>query len=148
MKRIIYKIPHPVAKVYWRIFKPKTFGVKVLIINDSDQVLLVKTSYGLTNYWQLPGGGFKIKKESPEDAAKREVSEELDIQLKKISLIGKRLVSSEGKRDTVYIYKGSVNGVQRIKLSSELKEFQWFSLMDIASIDTTKITRYSLGLIG
>lgn len=148
MKRIIYKILHPVARFYWRIFKPKTFGVKVLITNDSNQVLLVKTSYGLTNHWKIPGGGFKIKKELPEDSAKREVSEELDIQLKKISLIGKRLVSSEGKRDTVYIYKGYVNDVQRIKLSSELKEFQWFSLMDIASIDTTKITRHSLELIG
>ena len=148
MKRIIYKILHPVARVYWRIFKPKTFGVKILITNDSDQVLLVRTSYGLTNHWQLPGGGFKIKKELPEDAAKREVSEELDIHLKEVSLIGKHTLSSEGKRDTVYIYKGYVSDTQKIKISSELKEFQWFSLMDIESIDTTKITRYSLELIG
>ena len=59
----------PLVKIYWRIFKPVTFGVKAIILCDNE-VLLVKNVS--ESKWHLPGGGI-YKSESSYEAVRREV---------------------------------------------------------------------------
>lgn len=66
------------------IFKPMRVGVKMLLIQDGN-IVLVKHKYGCD--WYLPGGGLK-KNESIEDGGRREASEELGATLGEVKLFG------------------------------------------------------------
>lgn len=91
---------HTLRKWYWRTFKIKTFGVRV-IIKKGESIFLVKHRYG--NLWVLPGGGIK-KVKNAEGAAQREVREEANIEIKKFErILGTYLNTQEGKHDAVTI---------------------------------------------
>ena len=66
-------------RTWWKIRKPTTFGVKVLLIHPDDpaQCLIVRHSYSDSAWWGMPGGGYRPGRETPEHAGVREVSEEL-----------------------------------------------------------------------
>jgi len=124
LKWLIYKITHPFVRFYWRIFKPKTYGARAIILNEAN-ILLVRNIN--VNHWSLPGG--KIDKgETPEECLLRELKEELVLSISKTDyILGEYLSSKEGKRDTVYIFV--------VKLLSptfqkqwELQDAQWFPL--------------------
>lgn len=116
----------PLVKFYWRIFKPKTYGVKVLIRHPGNpgKILLVRHTYGNKTLWNIPGGGYKPKKEAPEEAAVREVHEELKITLEAPQIIGLYETSGEGKRDTVTIVLGTIKNMD-ITRNNEIAEISW-----------------------
>ncbi|HJT43756.1 MAG TPA: NUDIX domain-containing protein, partial [Rhizomicrobium sp.] len=70
--RLLWKVAHLV----WRITKPRTIGVRAVVLDQEDRVALVRHTY--TDQWYLPGGGVK-KGESIEAALLRELKEELAI---------------------------------------------------------------------
>lgn len=101
MKKIIYKLFYPLALLYWKIFKPKTFGVKGVITRKNKlEILLVKVSYG-KKFWNLPGGGYNPNKENSIKAIQREIKEELNIKINNWKQVGSYRTRSEGKRDSV-----------------------------------------------
>jgi len=68
---------------YWRRWrKTPIAGVSVIITNLGGDVLLLRHSYG-PEVWGLPGGGLKPG-EDPEEAALREVREEIGLSLARI----------------------------------------------------------------
>src|SRR3989338_69091 len=97
IKQLFYAALMPMVKLYWRVLQPKSFGVKVLITypTETSKVLLVRHSYGNTSLWNIPGGGYNPKKESAEIAAKREVFEELGVEVTQLSLLGEYLTSKK-----------------------------------------------------
>jgi 8-oxo-dGTP pyrophosphatase MutT (NUDIX family) len=56
----------------WRLFRPRTRGVKVMLFNDAGEIMLVRNSYGRSDLFLLPGGGIRPF-EAPAAAAAREV---------------------------------------------------------------------------
>lgn len=113
---------YPLMKLYWRIFKPKTIGVKVFI-KYQDKVLFVQHSYGLKS-WTLPGGGVK-KNESLEEAVRREVREEVGIKLDKIINKGSFIYNEEGKQDTVFVFLSEIDN-SFVKIDNlEIQDFSW-----------------------
>jgi hypothetical protein len=52
MKKALYRLLWPLAKLYWKTFRPKTFGVKGITPNPEDdrQILLIRHSYGNRNH--------------------------------------------------------------------------------------------------
>jgi 8-oxo-dGTP diphosphatase len=117
----------PILKIYWRIFKPHTFGAKVLIINNDDdqKILLVKHSYGDRKVWSLPGGGYNPKHETAEAAAIRETREELDVGISDVKLLGERIAAAEGKIDTVTLFTATLKPASEIKKTYEIEEVSW-----------------------
>jgi ADP-ribose pyrophosphatase YjhB (NUDIX family) len=109
-------------KLYWRIFKPKTTGVKVFI-KYKNKVLFVQNSYG-QKCWTLPGGGVK-RGESFEDAAKREIKEEVGLELKHIIDKGSFLYEGEGKRDTIHIFLSEVESDDITIDNFEIQNASW-----------------------
>lgn len=79
---LILKTFHQARLLYWKMFEPTILGVRALII-DQEQVLLVQHTY--TQGWYLPGG--KVDRgETFYTAMCREVSEECGLKVKRAKL--------------------------------------------------------------
>lgn len=74
--RVAHKTLTPFMKVY---LGSKHVRVRVLIINDQQEVLLVRSWFGHQS-WSLPGGGIR-RDERPAEAAVREVYEETGLRV-------------------------------------------------------------------
>lgn len=104
---IWYRLTHPVYLRLWRWRGPTTVGVKVIVTDPEGRVLLVKTRY--QRMWTLPGGGVH-RRETPEDAAARELREETGVRIASEELIFAGLLSNfaEGKSDYIAVYAAAV----------------------------------------
>ncbi|MFL7869218.1 MAG: NUDIX domain-containing protein [Anaerolineales bacterium] len=71
-------------RIYCFIFRPKTLGVRVMLIQNGE-VLLVRQTY--LPGWFMPGGGVK-RGETLEEAARREAREEVGAEMKDLQLMG------------------------------------------------------------
>ncbi len=144
------KIIHILLNAYWRIFRPKTYGVKVLIVHPQDphKILLVLHSYGDTTLWNIPGGGYNPRKETPATAAAREVREELGVELSAVQSIGQYYTEAQGKRDTVELFVGVMTDSDAITANEELHQWEWatgqqaLSRDNLARIAGTAIRRH------
>ncbi len=121
--KFLLKIIHPVIKFYWFVFRPKTYGVKCIIENDG-KFLMIRNTYG-DHPWTFSGGGIK-KNESAESAAKREVKEEVGIDIKNLEKIGECISTAEYKMDTISIFLARVENNSFIIDNKEISEAQWF----------------------
>jgi 8-oxo-dGTP pyrophosphatase MutT (NUDIX family) len=124
MKSVIYKLGYPLLKIYWLIFRPKTQGVKCLILSG-DELLLIRHTYG-RSAWALSGGGIK-KGETPEEAVKREVKEELGLDVTP-EYIGEFTHNTEYKIDTVYCFVVTIEKVEPKIDHIEIKEAKWWNI--------------------
>lgn len=142
-QKIIYKI----LSLYWKILKPKTFGVKVLI-KINDQFLFIKNTYTSDAKYNIPGGGYNPKREDSISAAKREVLEELGLILveNKLSYLGNYYSEYEGKRDNVDIFLYIMDEYIKIKSNYEISSYALLDSVDINQNNSYKIVRYSLDL--
>jgi len=136
MERFFYKIINPFRSFYWRIFKPKTFGVKIFIEYDG-KFLFIRNSYGV-GHWTLPGGGVK-RKEAPKDCAKRETKEEVGIVLQDLIYLGKYLSTRQYKLDTVYCFYSKTNAANFNIDEDEVAEAKWFSLSEIPQFKSAAV---------
>lgn len=69
--------PTRLFQLYCRLTRGKTLGARVVVIDESDRVLLVKPSY--VPGWSLPGGGVD-RGETLRQAAVRELLEEAAVE--------------------------------------------------------------------
>lgn len=87
----------------WRAAQPqKMIVVKVVIKSDQGNILLAKPDYKKT--WQFPGGGVE-NGESPEEAAIREVKEELNLDISKDALRLKGTIYKQDEEMLFLIYE-------------------------------------------
>jgi ADP-ribose pyrophosphatase YjhB (NUDIX family) len=128
MKKIFYKFILPIKKIYWFIFRPKTYGVKALI-EYNGKFLMIRNSYG-HKHWTFPGGG-KKKDETPEAGAKREALEEVGILLESLISLGAYFSRRQHKRDTVYCFYSKVDNDFFQIDNKEIEETNWFTLEEI-----------------
>ena len=136
-----------VAKVVRRVRWPLTIGVRVVVHDDQERVLLVRHTY--TPGWHFPGGGVN-KREASVDAAVREVREETQIALiEQPVLIGVFLNLAQIKCDHILLYKASTwRRVDEKPPNMEIAEAKFFA-PDQLPIDASAGTRRRLAeLIG
>lgn len=84
MKRHFLKVLYFIYIRIFRIFKPVSMGVRIMLVRE-DEVLLVKHSY--MDGWYFPGGALK-KREKLADAARREAREEVGATVGDVTLLG------------------------------------------------------------
>lgn len=109
MKRDALRLAYDVQRLIWKIVKPRTRGVRVMLFNQKGELLLVRHTYGRSDYFMLPGGGIRPF-ETPHHAAEREVKEEVGIQALELKLRAQYESRAEGKRDTIYLFEGTASG--------------------------------------
>ncbi|MCW5771815.1 MAG: NUDIX domain-containing protein [Rhodospirillaceae bacterium] len=110
-------------RVYWRITKPVTFGVRAVVLGPDGRLLLVKHTYD--RFWYLPGGGMK-RGEEAEAALARELREELGIAALAIERrLGTYVSTREGKRDTIAVFVARAEAIGR-RQRLEIAAAEWF----------------------
>lgn len=115
-------------RVYWFIFRPQTRGVKCIISHNSE-ILFLRHTYG-NNNWNFPGGGIK-KGEEPEDAAKREVKEEVGLTLINIREVGNFSSVLEYKKDMVRVFAAEATN-RNVKLQeAEIMDCGWYQISSL-----------------
>lgn len=106
-------------------------GIPAIIQNDKGEILLGKRSMHVSCYplvWGLPGGLVE-KGETIEEAIKREVKEEIDVEVKVIRF-GKPFMSFPNEKCpfqsiNIPVYCKIINGKPKPK--SETSECKWFN---------------------
>lgn len=139
---IVLRLAYPARRLWWRIRRPNTFGVKALLTHG-DGYLVVRHSYGDRRRWALPGGGYRPDRETPAEAVAREVAEELAIELDPalFTVVTWTVTRFEGKNDTLTILTAPVP-TRRLRRSPELAEARWIT--DVAELGADPVSRWLL----
>jgi ADP-ribose pyrophosphatase YjhB (NUDIX family) len=98
-------VANGMRRVWWFVRRPLTVGAAGLVLNEENQVLLVRQSYG-SRRWVLPGGSLK-RRETFRDAAIREVAEEGGVVVPEhapVTLLGVYANFKQAKSDHVAVY--------------------------------------------
>lgn len=85
LHRALYRAAFGVRHHFRRIFKLPIFGVGIVLRDGDGRVMLVQHSYG-PQYWALPGGGHG-RREDPAAAVRREIEEELALEIAELELV-------------------------------------------------------------
>jgi len=105
----IKKYFYMISRTLWLIFKPLSFGVRILMVRNQN-ILLVKHVY--QDQWFLPGGLIEHG-ETIEKAVRREAAEEVGATLHDLTLFGVYTKFILGKSDHVIVFLSrdfSLNG--------------------------------------
>ncbi len=102
MKHGFLTLLYRVYSLQWILKRPVTLGVRALLVREG-RVLLVRHWY--QNDWFLPGGGVK-RKETPEQAARRECREETGAEVGDLALFGIYTQYVEHKNDHIVVFIG------------------------------------------
>jgi ADP-ribose pyrophosphatase YjhB (NUDIX family) len=131
----------PFAQLWWRIRKPTTFGVKALVRLTDGRFLVVRHSYADTRRWSLPGGGYKPTRETPAQAATRELHEELGLAVpaEAFTVVDTIVSTLEGKHDTLTILTATASS-EAVSRSPEIAESRWVN--DLGDLGDAPISRW------
>jgi 8-oxo-dGTP pyrophosphatase MutT (NUDIX family) len=140
MISIFYKLIHSFLKIYWFIFRPKTKGVICLILSG-DELLLIRHTYG-HSAWTLSGGGLK-KNESKEEAVKREVKEELGLDITP-EYIGEFTHHPDYKIDTVSCFVARIEKIEPKIDRPEIKDAKWWHIDNLPEDHSMSLQRVIL----
>ncbi len=109
-------------RIVWLTQKKFTVSVVGIITNDKQEILILDHYFRLKYSWGLPGG-FINRGEKPNDAIRREIKEETDLELENVNLIRVRNVG----RHIEILFEAK--GVGEAKVSSrEIRAVGWFTL--------------------
>lgn len=123
---------------------PPISTVGALIYNAGGEVLMVRT-HKWSNLWGIPGGKIKWG-ETSEDALRREIKEETDLDITDIEfvLVQDCIHSKEFYRDAHFIllnYTCRCVGKPHVQLNDEAREFRWVLIEDALKMEINQPTR-------
>lgn len=141
----IRRIALSVLRAYWWLVRPRTVGVRAVVVDAQGRVLLVRHSYG--PFWYLPGGGVE-KGEGPISGLARELREEVGIENPSINgLVGFYHTQREYKDDYVAVYSVTLDPSQSRdvrKCSAEIAQIGFFRPDELPP-DVSPATRRRIG---
>ncbi|MGY3802718.1 NUDIX domain-containing protein [Pigmentibacter ruber] len=138
MKLSIYFILLKFFKLYQKCVGITTHGVRAIILNKKNEVLLVKHTY--TSGWHFPGGGVD-KGESPRQAIIREIKEEVAVTpLNSPEIIDCYLNYYLGVDDIVTLYLIKEFQIEEFESNKEIAEAKWFSVTALP-LEVSKATK-------
>lgn len=135
LSQIVQQYPR-MGRVIFTLYRAQisryTLGAVGLIVNESQQVLLVEHRFHPHTPWGLPGGLVEGG-ESPQECVEREIKEELNLDV----IATKPLSISPSKvwrRHMDVVYRVELQGSatdEQIELSAELSDWQWVDLLHL-----------------
>ncbi|MFO1257978.1 MAG: NUDIX domain-containing protein [Gammaproteobacteria bacterium] len=130
MKRAILQLGIRGYRLLQRQLNAASIGVKGLVINPENEILLVEHTY--CDGWYFPGGGVKSG-ETPFEALTRELEEETGVIVTApCELYGIYYQSVGGVNDYPILFIVTTFTTRAIRLPNlEIKQMRWFSLNDL-----------------
>src|SRR5271170_5605304 len=134
-----------VAHLYFLLAKPMTLGVRGVVIDENDRVLLVRHSY--ISGWHFPGGGVEAR-ETVANALARELEEVARVALRGEPVLhGLFFNVRESRRDHIAVYVIREFAVLGERAPDwEIREARFFPRSALPE-GTTAATRARLGEI-
>ena len=121
--RAIFRGTACVVSLIFRII-PQKDRVRVIVYRDDGDILLVKNRFSRQE-WALPGGGVN-RNESYEQAAVREVLEEIGLRVHNLRYLGKANSHESYAKFSVRVFAAHASDYD-IKCNFEIMEARWFN---------------------
>lgn len=99
--RAIYRVGFPLARIWWRLRRSAHEGALVAV-HVGDALLLVGSSY--RREWNFPGGSVRPG-ETPAEAARRELEEEIGLHVSTLVPAGEASGIWDWRRDHVHFFE-------------------------------------------
>lgn len=140
--RALFFVASPFVQLYFKYRENRR--VRVIMMNDQDEVLLVKGWFGRQS-WELPGGGIE-RDEEPLEAAIRELHEETGLLAhdRDLQFLGEFRHEDARTPYIVVLYSGHSNdtatrssGLRRL----EIMEQGWFSIKKLPQNTAPLVSR-------
>lgn len=131
-------------KNYYKTLPKKRMGVGALILNERNELLIVKPSY--KDHWSTPGGTVD-ENESPRSACIREVKEEVGLEIRdpKFLCVDWSSPSGEKEESLQFIFFGGVINAEQeksIKLApNEISDYKFLPLNEALPLLSEKLRR-------
>ncbi len=111
----------------WLVEPRFTVTVAAVVQNEAGQVLLLKHVFRKGSGWGIPGG-FIDAGENPQDALKRELCEEVNLEIKDLEIVFARTHKRPQQVEIVYRCRAEGRAEPR---SIEIKALEWFDPEDL-----------------
>jgi len=112
--RVAFRVGFRLARVWWRLRKPRHEGALVAI-HIGHALLLVKSSYRAE--WNFPGGSVRPG-EAPDAAARREMDEEIGLSSGALRAVGSACGIWDGRRDRVHFFELHLDRLPELRLDN------------------------------
>ena len=106
-----------------------TVTAGALIFNDSGQVLLLKHRFRAGSGWGIPGG-FLEHGEQPEEALRRELREEIGLEVHHVEIFTARSFKKPQQVEILFRCRANTQGAQPEQVkprTMEVEHAEWFS---------------------
>jgi len=104
--------------------RPDTRGVKCVVRDADGRVVFVRHTYGDRRSWEIPGGNLR-RSEDPEVAVRREMREELGIELAGVRAVGEVEVAGSHKRTLLHCFEAGTGGAPLRLAEAEIAQARW-----------------------
>jgi len=104
-----------------------TVTAGALIFNDAGQVLLLKHRFRAGSGWGIPGGFLEVG-EQPEEALRRELREEIGLEVKNVEIFTAR--SFKKPRQVEILFRCHANAEVKPR-TMEVEHAEWFSVQEV-----------------
>ena len=143
--RTAFCLAFPLARIWWRLTRPRHEGV-VVAVYVGPALLLVRSSY--RRGWHLPGGGVR-RGEMPETAARRELAEEIGLRASELLPAGFTRGIWDGRRDRVHVFELRLVELPQLQLDNrEVIAARLTSPAELKSMVLTGPAAAYLGKVG
>jgi 8-oxo-dGTP diphosphatase len=112
--RLVFRLGFPLARVWWRLRRPRHEGALVAV-HVGRALLLVRSSYRVE--WNFPGGSVK-RGETPDAAARRELAEEIGLIASQLLPAGEVSGIGDGRRDRVHFFELRLDRLPKLQLDN------------------------------
>jgi 8-oxo-dGTP diphosphatase len=127
------RLPIPVRIFLVRRLTPSFHvGAMVVVERADGALLLLRQSYRRRTAWGFPGGLLK-RNEAPVDAARREVCEEIGIEVE-LDPVPKVVIEPRYRRVDVIYSARAADGAEPAPCSPEVVEVAWFDRNDLPEL--------------
>jgi 8-oxo-dGTP diphosphatase len=118
------------SRLVWMVTQKFLVGVVGLILNEENEILLLHHSYRKEYPWGLPSGWIK-KGEQPQDAIRREILEEIGVNVRVLRTLKVENDSKWARLEFVFLCE-VVDGI--IRPSAEVTKAEYFSIDNMPQI--------------